>query len=147
MNVTVFPGPLEGSVRVPASKSHTIRALVVASLATGPSRIRRPLDSADTRSCVAVLRQLGVKIAEHRDSAGALIDLAVEGSGGSYSRPEDPLDCGNSGTTIYILLSVDALADFPITLTGDEQIQRRSAGTLLSSLEDLGAPQGWRNER
>jgi 3-phosphoshikimate 1-carboxyvinyltransferase len=138
MDVTVHPGRLSGRVTVPGSKSHTIRALVIAALAAGESVIEGPLESADTHSCADVLRGLGVQITEERSDAGELSSLKVSGTGGRFSRPPGPLDCGNSGTTFYIMLSVAALAEFPVTLTGDSQLRRRSAGPLLAALESLG---------
>ena len=138
MNVTVSPGRLKGSVVIPSSKSHTIRALVIASLADGVSRIQAPLDSADTMSCMSVLRQLGVQIDETREPSGRLTELSATGCGGSLTQPAGELDCGNSGTTFYVMLSVAALADFPIRLTGDAQLQQRPAGPLLAALEELG---------
>ncbi len=138
MDVTVSPGRLPGRVVVPGSKSHTIRALVIAALARGQSHILQPLESADTESCVRVLRALGIKIDEERERA-ALAALHVRGGGGTFSHPDGPLDCANSGTTFFVMLSVAALAGFPVTLTGDDQLQRRSAGPLLAALEALGA--------
>ena len=138
MNVTVSPGRLSGRVAIPASKSHTIRALVIAALADGVSRIEAPLDSADTRACMSVLRGLGIQIAETRGHAGRLTELAVVGRNGSFSKPDGELNCENSGTTFYIMLSIAALADFPVLLTGDAQLRQRSAGPLLDALEQLG---------
>lgn len=138
MNVTVNPGRLAGGVIVPGSKSHTIRALVIAALADGESRIRRPLESADTAACMSVLRGLGVRVTEERENR-VLTALTVSGRAGGLCRPAGELDCANSGTTFFIMLSVAALAGFPVTLTGDEQLRRRSAGPLLDALEDLGA--------
>jgi len=138
MKVTVSPGGLAGHVAIPASKSHTIRALVIAALAEGTSRIDTPLDSADTRACISVLRGLGVNISEVRDSADQLTHLTVIGRGGSFLKPAGELDCENSGTTFYVMLSVAALAGFPVRLTGDAQLRQRSAGPLLGALEELG---------
>lgn len=139
MRVTVSPGPLSGRVAIPPSKSHTIRALVIAALAEGISHIRHPLESADTLACITVLRGLGVGIDEARDATGHLTGLTVTGRGGSFTPPAGELDCGNSGTTFYIMLSVASLAGFPVRLTGDAQVRRRPAGPLLDALEDLGA--------
>jgi 3-phosphoshikimate 1-carboxyvinyltransferase len=66
MRAIIRPHPFGGSVRVPASKSHSIRRLLVAALAGGVSEIDRPLDSLDTRSCAAVCRALGAEITECR---------------------------------------------------------------------------------
>ncbi len=64
MNVTIRPGRLQGEATIPASKSHTIRALIIATLAEGESRILRPLDSGDARACVGACRALGAEIEE-----------------------------------------------------------------------------------
>jgi 3-phosphoshikimate 1-carboxyvinyltransferase len=138
MNLTISPGGLRGSVVIPPSKSHTVRALVIAALADGVSRITAPLDSADTRSCISVLRELGIQIDEIRGPDGDLAELSVSGCAGRLTKPEGELDCGNSGTTFYVMLSVAALADFPVRLTGDAQLQQRSAGPLLAALQELG---------
>jgi len=66
MKVRINPHQFSGSVKIPASKSHTIRQLLIASLADGVSEIRYPLDSLDTRSCVSVCKALGAEITEHR---------------------------------------------------------------------------------
>ena len=58
---------LSGALTVPGSKSHTIRALIIASLADGESTIHAPLDSADTRSCITVCRALGAEITEEKE--------------------------------------------------------------------------------
>lgn len=137
MTVTVKPGTLAGSIAVPGSKSHTIRALIIAALATGESRITAALDSEDTASCARVLRGLGVPIDSAPGPDG--IDFRVSGRQGVLVESGDTLDCGNSGTTLYLALSAAALQRFPIRFDGDEQLRRRSAGSLLAALETLGA--------
>ncbi|MBN2618147.1 MAG: 3-phosphoshikimate 1-carboxyvinyltransferase [Spirochaetales bacterium] len=132
MKVEVSKGKLAGSIRIPASKSHTIRALLIATLAEGESTISHPLNSADTRACKAACIAMGAKITETETS------WIVEGTGGKLTQPSEVIDVGNSGTTLYLAAAVAALANFPITFTGDYQIQRRSAANLLNSLEDLG---------
>ena len=139
MNVHVSPGPVSGTLRVPASKSHTIRALLIASLAEGTSTLHGALRSGDTQSCITVLRQLGIAI---RTDVSAVqperaVDLTV--TGGRWREPADALDCGNSGTTLYLALSLAALCEFPVRFTGDQQLQRRSAGPLLRALQAAGA--------
>jgi len=66
MNAVIKPHLFSGTFRVPASKSHTIRRLLIAALAEGSSELSHPLDSLDTRSCVSVCRALGAEIIEHR---------------------------------------------------------------------------------
>ena len=149
MNQTVRPGTVHGSLRVPASKSHTIRALVIASLADGESSIVNPLDSRDADACIAACRALGAEIkdagAARGASAGGDVDryagrtLRVRGTAGRPRVPENVIDVNNSGTTLYLALGAAALADGWTFFTGDQQIRRRSAAPLLASLEDLGA--------
>jgi len=125
---------LTGSVEVPASKSHTIRAVALASLAEGESRIEQPLESADARAVVRTYRALGAEIEQ---SPGV---WHVRGTGGRLVAPDAVIDVGNSGTTLRVALgSAALLAEGEATFTGDEQIQRRPIGPLLQSLNDLGA--------
>jgi 3-phosphoshikimate 1-carboxyvinyltransferase len=133
MEVTVTPARIGGAIRIPASKSHTVRALVVGLLAEGESRIRFPLDSADTRSCLEMCRLLGAQI-ETKPA-----EWIVRGTGGNLEPAEDVLDAGNSGTSLYLLASAAALSPVATVFTGDYQIRRRPIGNLLAALSDLGA--------
>jgi 3-phosphoshikimate 1-carboxyvinyltransferase len=133
MELISYNASLNGSVRIPASKSHTIRALLIATLADGESVLLDPLSSGDTKSCLQACEQLGARITRE---PGKWI---VQGTGMNLAAPADMIDVGNSGTTLYLTLSVAALGNQPITFTGDYQIQRRSAQPLLDSLTDLGA--------
>ncbi|MBN1523084.1 MAG: 3-phosphoshikimate 1-carboxyvinyltransferase [Spirochaetales bacterium] len=133
MEKTVTFADISGEVRIPASKSHTIRALTIATLADGTSHIRQPLESADTRSCLEICRQLGADIEVKPD------EWIVTGTGGNLSVPENILDTGNSGTTLYIAAATAALVSGYSVFTGDEQIRRRPINSLLAALKDLGA--------
>lgn len=132
MRLVAESSKLRGSVRIPGSKSHTIRAVVIASLAEGTSRIREPLDSLDTAACVGVCRGLGARIELGRE-------WAVTGTAGKLACPENVLDVGNSGTTLYVTLSTAALGAGWAVFTGDEQTRSRPAGPLLDALRGLGA--------
>jgi 3-phosphoshikimate 1-carboxyvinyltransferase len=127
---------LRGTVSIPGSKSHTIRAVAIASLASGESLIREPLDSSDTRAAVDCYRALS-----------AAIDVSdpklwkVRGTGGEIMPPQEIIDVGNSGTTLRVAMGSAALAPAGRTtkFTGDEQIQTRPVGPLMDALNDLGA--------
>jgi len=127
------PVSLKGSLRIPASKSHTIRALLIASLASGKSRIRYPLYSSDTLSCLEACRRLGARI-EDRDDGWEVLEPIPRNTGGAVT-----IDVGNSGTSLYLLTAVAAALGTKVQFDGDEQIRRRSAENLLNSLTDLGA--------
>jgi len=127
--------PLRGEVEIPGSKSHTIRAIAIGALAAGESRIRQPLDSADTRAAVRAYRALGAAIDTDRADR-----WTIQGTAGAVSSPDDVIDVANSGTTLRIALgSAALLREGMAVFTGDEQIRRRSAGPLADSLTDLGA--------
>ena len=128
------PAVVDGTCQAPASKSHTIRALLIASLAEGVSRIDHPLESNDASSCIHACRALGADIVETDREA-----LLVTGTGGRPNAAGDPIDVGNSGTTLYLAMGVAATAAGLSRFTGDEQIRRRSAANLLAALADLGA--------
>ncbi len=133
MLLTVEKSEVTGSVKIPGSKSHTIRALYFASLAEGPSEIIDPLDSADTRSAIAVCTALGAQVLESPQK------FRVTGFGGKPAVPAGTIDVGNSGTSLRIGVAVAALADQRISFTGDHQIQSRPMGPLIRSLRELGA--------
>jgi 3-phosphoshikimate 1-carboxyvinyltransferase len=125
---------LRGAVAIPGSKSHTIRAVALAALATGESRIEQPLDSGDARSAIRAFTAFGAGIDCQPDA------WTVQGTGGALRTPADVIDVGNSGTTLNIALGAAALLREGFTVfTGDHQIRRRPSGPLLAALNDLGA--------
>jgi len=143
MNVHITPHKFTGSVRIPASKSHTIRQLLIASLADGESEIKEPLDSLDARSCIDACKAFGAEINEVYDNK-KLVSLRIIGNSNFTKSPSASavnsfkIDVGNSGTTLYLALAVAALQSQPIEFTGDESIQKRSAAPLLDALAGLG---------
>jgi 3-phosphoshikimate 1-carboxyvinyltransferase len=121
-------------VRVPGDKSITHRALILAGLATGRSRIRRPLIGADTRSTADAMRALGVDAADLSD------DVIVTGAGLHGLHAADRvIDCGNSGTTARLLMGVLAGCAFESTLTGDASLCSRPMRRVTAPLELMGA--------
>ncbi len=134
MKVTIRPSALKGAVTIPGSKSHTIRAVAIASLASGISTIEAPLVSADTLAAVDAYTAAGASIKRSGQS------WTVTGTSGEIAPPHGVIDVKNSGTTLRIALgSFSLLRDGTATLTGDEQIKRRPADLLAKSLNDLGA--------
>jgi 3-phosphoshikimate 1-carboxyvinyltransferase len=134
VKLRVEPSRLRGRVAIPASKSHTIRAVAIASLASGTSRILSPLESADTLAAVDTYRAAGADIKLAKDV------WTVRGAGGEIKAPKGIVDVKNSGTTLNVALGSFALMrKGTATLTGDEQIQRRPSKQLAASLSELGA--------
>ncbi len=134
MKHTMLPiKSLSGEITVPSSKSHTIRALLIAAMAKGESTIINPLDSADTQSCLNAIKVLGAKIELENDR------WIIMGTEGEIHPVADIIDVGNSGTTLYLAAGLAALSSHKITFTGDDQIKSRPVENLLNSLKDLGA--------
>ena len=136
MILTTEKSSLSGVIAVPGSKSHTIRAIAIASLASGTSRIHNPLISSDALSAVACYRALGAKIDTDHDEL-----WIVEGLAGVISPENRNIDVGNSGTTMNLAIGSCSLvdSDVDIHLTGDQQIQRRPVSPLLQAVNNLGA--------
>ncbi|MHC4573095.1 MAG: 3-phosphoshikimate 1-carboxyvinyltransferase [Planctomycetota bacterium] len=136
MKLIIRKSRLKGQVVIPASKSHTIRAVAIASLAGGQSTMRKPLASGDTEAAVKCYRALGAKI----DTSDPKL-WKVTGTGGQIVPPGETIDVGNSGTTLRVAMGSAALAPpgQSTTFTGDEQIQSRPVGPLLEALNNLGA--------
>ncbi|HUF05872.1 MAG TPA: 3-phosphoshikimate 1-carboxyvinyltransferase [Candidatus Binatia bacterium] len=121
-------------VRVPGDKSITHRALILAALAHGESRIAGGLDSADTRATAGVLHALGTRM--RRDDAGVM----VAGRGLQHlSSADGVLDCGNSGTTARLMLGVLAGQRFRSTLDGDASLRGRPMRRVTDPLAAMGA--------
>src|SRR5262245_54856358 len=107
---------------------------MIAALANGVSRITNYSTSADCAATLTCLRQLGVKIEREGD------EMIVHGVGLRGLRaPSQPLDCGNSGTTMRLLAGILAGQDFVSTLTGDESLCSRPMQRIIEPLQMMGA--------
>jgi 3-phosphoshikimate 1-carboxyvinyltransferase len=128
-------GPLRATVTVPGSKSLTNRALVIAALADGESRVSGALDCDDTRHMVGALERLGFSVAWDRHAA----EVRVAGRGGDIPSSGAELYGGNAGTTVRFLTSLVALGRGRFPIDGDSRMRERPIGDLLSALAALGA--------
>jgi len=127
---------LEADVLAPGDKSISHRALLFGALGTTPMQVRNLAPGADVRSTAACLRALGVNVAEG-EGPGA---VAVRGGGpGGFTSPSGPLDCGNSGTTMRLLLGLVAGAGVSCTLDGDASLRGRPMRRILAPLRAMGA--------
>jgi len=124
-------------VVVPGDKSLTHRALMLSVLADGESRLSGLLAADDPRSTATVLRALGATIPALPDDGG---EIRVRGLGLHGLRaPATELDCGNSGTTVRLMLGVLAGFDFDATLTGDDSLRSRPMRRVTGPLARMGA--------
>ncbi len=125
---------LSGHITVPGSKSHTIRALILAAMADGTSHISNPLPSNDCLSTAAAVRKVGAEVDFGDDSV-----WTVRGAGKNLHLPEDQIDVGNSGSLMYFLCPVLSTLPGQCTFTGDESICRRPVNHLIDALCQFGA--------
>jgi 3-phosphoshikimate 1-carboxyvinyltransferase len=133
LEIPRLPKGPELTWRVPGSKSITNRALVLAALAEGESRLSGVLHSDDTRHMRAGLEALGIRIVDEGPTT-----LVVHGGRSRLRAPEKPLFIGNSGTTVRFLAAVAALVPGAVRLEGDEAMARRPIQDLVEGLRQLG---------
>lgn len=134
MKLIVNSSTLKGAVTVPGSKSHSIRALAVAAMASGRSYIRYPLESEDTLSGMHAAQMLGATV------VSKTADLwVIDGIGGKIQVPDTEIDLGNSGTSLRIFTALAALGSAQIGFDGDASLRTRLMAPLLTSLHNLGA--------
>ncbi len=125
---------------VPGDKSISHRALMLASLANGACEIRGLLPSSDCLSTLEAMRALGVRIdVIEKNGDGDPVTVRVHGVGGKFTKPEGPIDCGNSGTTMRLMSGILAAQDFETRLVGDESLSRRPMRRVMEPLEKMGA--------
>ena len=131
--------PMRGSTHVPGDKSISHRAVLFSAMAEGTSRVSGVLDSADVRSSIGAVRALGAQVSLEKQPDGSLAGGITGWGAAGPSQPEDPIDCGNSGTTVRLLMGI--LAPWPIraTLTGDASLQKRPMRRITAPLMKMGA--------
>ncbi len=130
---------LRGELRLPGDKSISHRALILAALAAGESRIEGAGDGADVRSTAGIVAALGAaveRVAEH----GATVGYVVRSPGADGLRqPSATLDCGNSGTSLRLMAGVLAGLPMTATLDGDNSLRRRPVARIIEPLRSMGA--------
>jgi 3-phosphoshikimate 1-carboxyvinyltransferase len=136
MKLRAYPASrLSGSTTVPGDKSISHRALMLAGMAVGESRIHGLLEGADVLATAGALRCLGVAI--ERDPAGL---WHVQGVGvGGLREPDRPLDLGNSGTGARLMLGILAGHPFTSFMTGDDSLRSRPMARVTEPLSEMGA--------
>jgi 3-phosphoshikimate 1-carboxyvinyltransferase len=135
VSISRSPLVVRGAIRAPGDKSISHRALIFAAMATGPTRIRDILLSADVHATAGALRAMGAEIPVLSD------DFVVNGRGiASLHSPALALDCGNSGTTTRLLAGLVAgLAGRVARFEGDASLSRRPMRRIAAPLTQMGA--------
>jgi len=127
MNVVVRKSKLSGVIQAPPSKSHTHRALLLASLADGTSVIENPLLCEDTRATIRACRSLGALFCGEE----------VIGITGKPLRNIGTVNVANSGTTLRLITAIKKLCELEGTLTGDESVMSRPIKPLVEACKSI----------
>ena len=127
--------PVDATVRVPGSKSVTNRALIVAALAEGCSRILNPLFSDDSYWLMDALVRLGFEVRADREAG----EVGIRGLGGRIPRGDVDVFVGNAGTVARFLPPALALGPGPYRLDGVPRMRERPVGDLVDAMRGLGA--------
>ena len=127
---------LQGIIKVPGDKSISHRALIIASIAEGESKISGFLHSEDPLSTAECLRKLGVNIPKIvKDEPFKICGLGING----FREPKEILDCGNSGTTMRLLMGLLAGQEGKnFILNGDSSLNQRPMGRVSKPLSLMG---------
>lgn len=132
---TVKPAAgLNGTITLPPDKSISHRSALFAAISDGDSIIENYSPAADPESTLHCLQQLGVKV--RRDGN----KVSIEGAGRhGFTSSTEPLDCGNSGTTMRLLTGMLAGAGVEAALTGDDSLSSRTMKRIIEPLQMMGA--------
>jgi 3-phosphoshikimate 1-carboxyvinyltransferase len=134
--------PCRGIVRTPGEKSISHRSVLLGALAEGTSVIRGLSDGADVAASLAAVVAMGAGAERRADGA-----LVMQGGRARLHRPDGPLDCGNSGTSMRLLAGLVAGFDWETELTGDESLSNRPMDRVAEPLGLMGAAVTGRGER
>jgi|WetSurMetagenome_2_1015567.scaffolds.fasta_scaffold00168_8 3-phosphoshikimate 1-carboxyvinyltransferase len=141
MKWLVRKSSLSGTIAVPASKSHTIRALAVVTLASGVSRVSNALTTGDGASAISAAKSMGARV---RAEGGG---LAITGIGGDFDRGSDDFAMENSGTSTNLFASIAALGGRRRRFDGDASLRTRPFRPVLTALGALGASYGFERDK
>ena len=130
---------LRGDLRLPGDKSISHRALMLAALAKGESRIEGAGDGADVRSTAGIVEALGAMVERVAGDGRTVTYRIVSPGADGLTEPDRILDCGNSGTSLRLISGI--LAGLPMTciLDGDASLRRRPVARIIEPLRSMGA--------
>jgi len=123
-----------GAIRLPGDKSISHRYAMLSAIAEGTSRFRNFSTGADCASTVRCMQQLGAQAVRRPDGF-----LEISGRAGVLLQPDDPLDCGNSGSTIRMLTGILSAQPISCELFGDASLSRRPMARVIEPLSRMGA--------
>jgi 3-phosphoshikimate 1-carboxyvinyltransferase len=128
-------GPLGGTTAVPGDKSLSHRALMLGAMAVGASRIEGLLEGEDVLATARAIAALGAGVERLAEGVWRVDGVGV----GGFAEPDAPLDLGNAGTGVRLLMGLLAGHPFTTFLTGDASLRSRPMGRVMRPLERMGA--------
>jgi 3-phosphoshikimate 1-carboxyvinyltransferase len=132
-------GPLRGELRMPGDKSISHRAVMLAAIAEGTSTVHNLLLGEDVQNTINAFIDLGVKIEAEKISP-EINEHIITGVGlGGLKKPPQPLDLGNSGTSMRLLAGILSGQKFDSVLIGDQSLSSRPMGRVIEPLSLMGA--------
>lgn len=130
--------PLRGAIKVPGDKSISHRAVLFSAMAEGTSHLSGVLDSEDVRSSMAAVQKLGAEVDLQLQADGSFAGQITGWGTRGPIEPDEPIDCGNSGTTARLLMGIIAPWDITVTITGDGSLQKRPMRRIAAPLMKMG---------
>jgi 3-phosphoshikimate 1-carboxyvinyltransferase len=129
---------IHGVIRVPGDKSISHRYAMLASIAEGESEILNYSTGADCQSTLSCVGALGVNYDFSQEADHRVLKIRGKGLEGLQA-PQDPLDAGNSGSTIRMLSGILAAQSFTTKFSGDDSLAKRPMGRIIAPLSEMGA--------
>jgi 3-phosphoshikimate 1-carboxyvinyltransferase len=133
MRVIPKAGPVDATVIAPPSKSYSVRALLLAAMAEGATRVENCLDADDTRYALEALRAIGFAV------SGSIATGVTIGARVSMSANEVPIFIGNAGTAMRFFTGWLAFTPGRFLLSGEQRMHERPIGDLVDVLLSIGA--------
>jgi 3-phosphoshikimate 1-carboxyvinyltransferase len=130
MKVTINKSEVKGKLKIPSSKSQTLRGLMCAALAKGESELLNPLVCEDSAAALDVLEKVGIHVQQEKDLWRV--------QGGTLRAPETELNCGESATTLRFMTAICALIPGKHRLVGGPSLMKRPMRSLTEALQKLG---------
>jgi 3-phosphoshikimate 1-carboxyvinyltransferase len=130
---------ISGEIVVPGDKSISHRAAILAGLSNGTCRLTNYLPSEDCLNTLLAMQALGVNCEFLEANGYGPVEILVHGTKRGLKAPEEPIDCGNSGTGMRLLAGLLAGQTFSTTLVGDASLSKRPMGRIINPLTEMGA--------
>ena len=127
-------GPLRGTALVPGDKSISHRALIFGAMAVGETTITGLLEGQDVLDTAAAMQAFGATVTQHAPGAWSVQGVGV----GGFREPADVIDCGNSGTSVRLIMGAMATTPMTATFTGDASLRKRPMSRVTDPLSLFG---------